>query len=86
MGSNRIIHNTEDRTAGDSSFLINDADHICFQDIPKFGAVPFPMIQEMGDRGSVIRACLCKINYFASVTIKENRAGNVHQMMNIYIR
>ena len=85
MGSNGIVHNTEDWLSGKNGFLVNHTDYIGFQDFFKSGTVPFPVIQKMGNCCSVMKTCFGKINGFPSVTINENRDDNRHQVTNINI-
>ena len=86
MGSDRIINNTQDRPAGTYGLLINKPDHTGFEDILNPGAVPFPMIQEMCDGGSVALAGPGKINRFAFVSKKEDGEDDSHQMVHVNVR
>ncbi len=80
MGSDGIIHNTEDRLASDPCFVVNNVNDCLFKDILQSLAIPFPVIKEMGNCSPMAGAAGSKINGLAMVAPHKNSEQYSHDV------
>ena len=83
MGRYGIVHDTENRTSSYGRLMVNDTDGRLFQDIPKPAVVPFPVVEEIGNCGSVAGTGLFKINRFSFKT--SSKTGKNYRQNMLYI-